>query len=454
MWLVIILTVLNAIMGHMASFAELRVTVAGLPINTIDGLMFLGLALSPFWLRRASEWGKHRLFAPLMVLCGVSWVGGTAMGLIEFSRNHIELRELITYSRNFVAIPIGIFIGYSALTRYKSMRTFTYVAALSGCVTATLIVRYFVGHAGEVGANKDINLLRTVDYVQAYAGAASGLFVASVLLGARMFPTLLTAALAAYCVVGNCASLSRSDWLTTVGMMAAIFTCLPREKMVLRGVQGLFAVVVVVIAVAIGIEGASRLTGTDFRGKMITRIHSLLPGEQEGVKHKAWDSRLYGAQREIEAGLGSPVIGRGFGIQNTPEMADAVAYGTRHNAWTNAFAETGLVGLITVSLIVGGCVVVGRRMVMARTDATTVLFGALALATGAYSGLLGAMTGSFNYQRAGIQLGLMLGLVLRARTMQLSVVREYAGYVDFGAAAADGEQLPLTPVEAAGDAYY
>lgn len=453
MWLVIFLTALNAVMGHLASFQQLRVTVAGLPINTIDGLMFIGLALSPFWLRRSSQWGRHRLFMPVMVLCGVSWVGGTAMGLIELSRSHIEIRELITYSRNFVAIPIGILIGYSALTHYKSMRTFTYVAALSGCVTATLIVRYFVTRAGEVGANSDINLLRTVDYVQAYAGAASGLFVASVLLGARMFPTLLTAALGAYCVVGNCSSLSRSDWLTTVGMMAAIFTCLPRDKMVLRGIQGLFAVVVVVIAVAIGIEGASRLTGTDFRGKMITRLHSLLPGDQAGVKLKAWDTRLVGAQREIEAGLSSPLIGRGFGIQDTPEMADAVAYGTRHNAWTNAFAETGLIGLVTCGLIVGGCAVVGRRMVMARTDATTVLFGALALATAVYYGLLGAMTGSFNYQRAGIHLGLMFGLVLRARTMQLSVMQEYAGYVDFGATA-EGEQLPLTPVEAAGDIYY
>jgi hypothetical protein len=298
----------------------------------------------------------------------------------------------------------------------------------------------------------DINSLRTVDYVQMYAGAASGVLVASVLLGARMFPTFVTMGLAAFCVVGNCSSLSRSDWIATVGTMGVVFTCLPREKMALRATQGLFAVLVLVLAVALGLEGASRLTGTDFRGKMMTRLHSLLPGEQAGVKFKAWDTRLIGLQREIEEGLKSPLIGRGFGIQDSPQMADAVPYGTRHNAWTNAFVETGLVGLVTVSLLVGGCVVVGRRMVMARTDAASVLLGALAMVTGAYYGLLGVMTGSFNHQRGGIHLALTLGLVLRGRTMQQAVVRDYAGYVDFGATA-EGEELPLTAVVAE-DGYY
>jgi hypothetical protein len=222
---------------------------------------------------------------------------------------------------------------------------------------------------------------------------------------------------------------------------------------VLRALQGLLVVFSLIVALGVGLEVASRVTGTDFQGKMSTRLRSLLPGDQPGVKIKAWDTRLIGAQRELEEGIKSPLIGRGFGFQDTPVMKEVEQYGTRHNSWTNAFVETGLVGVITDGVIIIGCIVVGRRMIKARTDRGTVLIGTMGVATAAYYGLLGLMTGSFNNQRGGIHLGITLGLVLRARAMQLSLVEEYAGYVDFE----DGAQLPELPLEQmdpAHDGYY
>lgn len=452
MWFLVLLTILNASLGFNASLNVYRISVAGLPINILDVFMFLGLVAGPFWLRRASEWGKHPLFAVAMGLCLASLAGGTVMGAITVAQNGIEPRQLITFTRNFAAIPIGLLIGYSVLSKYRSTLTLSYLGVIAGCITATMILRYFAGRAEDFGVGSSINSLRTVDYIQTYAASAAGLLVGSVLQGARMFPSPLALILAGYCALGTVSGLSRSDWIATAAMFMVVFACVPRDRVALRAMQGILAILTLIVALGVGLQVASRVTGTDFQAKMVTRLRSLLPGDQPGVRYKAWDTRLLGAQRELEEGIKSPLIGRGFGFQDTPGMKEVEAYGTRHNSWTNAFVETGLVGVVTDAVIVIGCIVVGRRMIKARTDRGTVLIGAMGVATAAYYGVLGLMTGSFNNQRGGIHLGITLGLVLRARVMQSAIVQQYSGYVDFD----EGAQLPGLPLEemdAAHDAY-
>lgn len=445
MWFLIILSLLNAAIGYRSFLNEYRITVGGLPINVIDGLMALGVLIAPVYLSKAGRFGRHPLYLYVMLACFAALLGGVMMGTLNLAQGAINVRQLITYTRNFVAIPIGVFIGYSLLTSHRAARVFPYVAAIAGCVTATMILRYFQGRAEDYGYGSQLGSLRTVDYVTAYAGIAAGLLVASVLLGARMFPWLVALGMAGYCVIGNFATLSRSDWIATAACVMAVYTCLPRERLVLRAAQGVLAVVVLSGFLLVGIELTSRATGYNFYDKMATRLRSLLPGEQTGVKAKAWDTRLYGAVRELEESLKSPLLGRGFAFQDSPAMADAGERGARHNSWTNAMVETGLVGLTAVSLVVGGCVVVGRRMLKARTDHGSVLMGALGLVTGAYYLVGGLATGAFNNQRAGLHLGLTLGLVLRARVLQLSLLREYEGYLDF---AGEGGELPLPVLDA------
>jgi hypothetical protein len=276
MWFLFLITLLNASIGFKGTLNVYRITVGGLPVNILDGLTFLGLILTPFWMRHSSPWGTHPLYRAAMGMCLLSLACGAVMGGITAAQNDIELRQMITALRNFVAIPIGLLIGYSVLSNYRSTVKISYLAVVSGCITATLILRYFTGRAEEFGVNSGINSLRTVDYIGAYASSAAGLLVASVLQGGRMFPSPLALILAGYCIVGTFSSLSRSDWLAGVGMFLVVFSSVPRDRLMLRAAQGLLAALSLVVAIWVGVELASRVTGTDFQGKMASRPPSAL----------------------------------------------------------------------------------------------------------------------------------------------------------------------------------
>jgi len=73
--------------------------------------------------------------------------------------------------------------------------------------------------------------------------------------------------------------------------------------------------------------------------------------------------------------------------------------------------------------------VVGRRLVMARMDHGSVALGALAALSGVFFIVYGLTTLSFNTLRGAIPLGLICGMVLRCRAMQLTLARQYAGYL-------------------------
>jgi O-antigen ligase len=116
--------------------------------------------------------------------------------------------------------------------------------------------------------------------------------------------------------------------------------------------------------------------------------------------------------------------------------------GYRHNVWTSALAEGGLplfMGYLVTCLLL---VVVGKRLVRARMDQGTVMMGAIASLHGFMSIVFAAATMTFNQQRPAIPLGLICGLLLRTRDMQLAVARSYEGYLD----AEEGEFI-LPPIE-------
>jgi hypothetical protein len=176
----------------------------------------------------------------------------------------------------------------------------------------------------------------------------------------------------------------------------------------------------------VGLVGASALTGQDFTKKMTDRIYSMLPGETPGVKQrKAWDTRLKSTFKELEWWAGSPLYGRGFGIHDAkaPTLTRAELEGLRHNTWVSTLAETGLIGFTAAALVFGGTFVVGRRLVRDATDRGALLVGALAVIAATMLGSLGLMTMSFNLVRGAIPIGIICGIALRARAMQLAAQR-------------------------------
>jgi hypothetical protein len=66
---------------------------------------------------------------------------------------------------------------------------------------------------------------------------------------------------------------------------------------------------------------------------------------------------------------------------------------------------------------------VGKRMITDRFDKTSMVVGALGATTGVYYIIYGASTMSFNVLRPAIPLGIICGVVLRTRVMQLALMQ-------------------------------
>jgi len=209
----------------------------------------------------------------------------------------------------------------------------------------------------------------------------------------------------------------------------------------------------------IGLTAASAVTGTDFNKKMYDRLLTMLPGDQPGVQKKAWDTRLASSLVELKWWSQSPIIGRRFGIHENQvlSLAPSQVVGLRHNSYTSTLAETGVIGLSAMLLMLGSTFVVGRRMVRAWTDRGSVLVGALAVVTASIFAMLGIMSMSFNQLRGAIPLGVVCGLVLRCRAMQQAALAQQQqqayGYGNADVEGADSYHVGVAPYSSVDSAY-
>jgi len=75
-------------------------------------------------------------------------------------------------------------------------------------------------------------------------------------------------------------------------------------------------------------------------------------------------------------------------------------------------------------VMAGSMIIVGRRMVRARTDQTTVLIGAFGVITACFFIIHGLATMSFNVIRWGLPFFITAGVVLRTRQIQLQLIQQ------------------------------
>jgi hypothetical protein len=174
----------------------------------------------------------------------------------------------------------------------------------------------------------------------------------------------------------------------------------------------------------IGVYLGGKATGVDFKSRIQQRLESLVPSERTTKTVKAWDSRIGGAIAEVQFWFKSPLIGCGFGHYNIYHENGLPVGGYGHNSWTFELYQTGLAGLISCAMVVGGMWVVGRRMVLTGVDRTFVFIGAMGAITAVWFLFHGLSTASFNTPRPALTLGLTFGAVLRARAMQLTMKRQ------------------------------
>jgi hypothetical protein len=436
---------------------QYRLSLGGLPVNIFDLLMILGCVAALLRPRSSTRFIRTERIHPVVwwsfILFGLAFVGG----LIGATYNGAAPRHIITAIRNFIAAPMALYLAYFLTGTFKSSRQYLYWLVLAGLGASFMIMVFFTGKAESRMPGQDVTSIRAVAYVSAYAGLAACLLFYSMAAGMRLFVTVVGLVLLGICLIGQCGTLSRSDWLALTSGVIATLLILPKEARVRSLVRVAVAVPIIAVSLYAGLYGASRVTGRDMFDRMQTRLLSMLPGYNPGENNKAWSTRLPGTFRELRKFVTTPIIGGGFAIDDTAEMEGTLYSGLRHNTWTSTLAETGLLGFAAFATMTFGMGFAGWRMVRDRLDKTTVLIGAMGFVTCIYYFIYGNSTMTFNQVRWGIPLFVMAGVVLRTRAMQLECKRQMAADQDlieqFGSAAvaiaadptlfAIGEEQPL-----------
>jgi len=440
MVLLVLIMFINAAAGTHSVLFEYRATIAGMPVNAIDFLTVLAVPVAFVGSARYVQTERvHPLLPWLLGLWALSIAISAVLGMGNLAHG-LPLRTYVTQLRNFMTLPIGILIGYRLLRRPESMRIWPYIQVLCGAATALMVLLFFSDRAQTQQTGEGITRLRTVDYATAHAGIAAGVLLFSVLSGTRMLGNGKALLIAGFCLLGNFATLSRSDWLGALAGLAAVYTVLPREGRALRLLKGAGVLIVLGLLTMGAIQVASSALRMDFGAQMVERVKTLLPGTENtsaGGK-KAWFSRSEGVIRELEAWLENPLLGRGIGIQNSGLM-ERRDDGIGHNSWSDVLVETGPLGLVAAILMVGSCIVVGRRLIRERVSRGSVLMGVIGLVTGAHMLILGMGTGAFNNQRGGLLLSLVCGMTLRARALQQHELAHALGEANSRTSASYGE---------------
>jgi hypothetical protein len=422
MWLLFAILVINAVIST-EQLLNYRLELGGLPINLFDALMIIGLALAFFNRERMFPTrAPHPLLNKLYVMFGIAAVAG----LIGWVVNGAPVRQAFMPFRNWLALPVEMYLGYYYLVAPKSMGRYLKIQVLAGVIAGTMILLFFFGKGETLGAwqsDANINAYRTIAYVSNYAGIAAALLVYSVASGARLFPAWLALPLAGYCLVGGFATLGRSDWLATVAGLVAAMAMVPKGRRFGAAVRGTLAMIALGASLWIGMYLASRVTGANFFDRMSHRITTILPTGDGSKKDAAYLTRISGTLSELRLWLHNPLMGQGFGAQ-VVEL-DRVGYtvsGFYHDTWTSTLCESGLLGFAAIATFIGGVIVVGRRLVRDGAGDGFVLIGALGVITGCHFIVHGLATFSFNFQRTGLVLGIIVGVVLRARAMQRTIL--------------------------------
>jgi O-Antigen ligase len=428
--LFVLLVLVNSLADNDKVILEYRYEVAGLPINMLDfGLAVMFVAALATMNRPKQHTDRTH---PLLYWTIGFLSASVVCGIFGAFRNNVELRYWVTIMRNVMTLPLCIFLGYHLIRTPRHAKWATYVMIL-GSIGSGIFVLLFVRESGE--ALKTFDMLRSTTH-----GGDAGLYAMAflafaVIARAQFLPTWLSLALIPFSALCFFSLPHRSSWVTGAATMAFAVWLLPHVKFGRKAVFAFGLGALLSVSIVMAISAYSQLTGKDFGGYIENRLRSLLPGEDEyaGIAdRKAWATRLPGVVREFELWIKSPLTGQGFGIQTQEEVGrmSEGAGSFRHNVWSASLAESGIFGLLGYMVPPITAMFIGFRLVRQAPDRGTLYLGALGAVVGCAAFFYSFMTLSINTQRIAIPLGLVCGMVYRCRAMQLTVAREYAGYVD------------------------
>jgi hypothetical protein len=396
-------------------------------LSALDLLLALGLVvvLIPIARNRMPTDRVHPIMPKMLFCFGLAAVLGS---IASFMSVDVSPYYHLTTLRNFLIVPVACCVGYFLCNWPKDAKRYAMAMIVAG-VGAGVMVMLFYRAKAETGVkhNVDINALRTMEYGPAIAGIAAVFLIYQIVSGYRLVPLLAAVVLAFITFIGQCATLSRSDWVAISMAVAGIYLLLPRDGRRGKTIKVVLAAPLIMLFIWLGVALASRTLGIDFEKRMVDRVMTMLPGERTFRTTKAWDTRLASQIREVQLWARSPLLGKGFGHTAIYGPNGEVMGGYGHNTWTFTLFQSGPAGLAAMSTVVFGMWVIGRRMIReAQGEKLFTLMGALGASAAVFFLFHGLTTASFNAPRPAIFLGLTFGVVVRARQMQLQIQQDQA----------------------------
>ncbi len=426
MWMLIVLLIIAASADDRGWAYPLRLQLGPLYLN----VFLLALILTTIVVvitnlghreRREIQYKHPLIHVVFLYIAGLcSGVFGTFVRDSSF----LLVREVGFAVRDYLIMPWAILLGYYAVKSIKSAAWFAKGFILAGVAVSICQMIFFRTASAEFTSNTNINELRTnafdIDYASVTAVVLCFLFLVrnELISRAKMIAAILI------CLLGTFITLHRSAWLSAAMVFLSLLMHAPRSRRILV-LKWLFILIPIgLVTIFLSINLASRFTHSDFAAKMEKRITTMMPGSETETKQKAWDTRLPGISRELELWSGSPVWGRGFGIQEQLSLGGERNPAFHHNAYTDILAKSGIIGILPYLITIFGIIVIGRRLVLQAETRLDGIIGAFALGVGFLSLYGGMMSWTFNGLRTGLMLGLTTGAIIKYREIRLTEILE------------------------------
>jgi hypothetical protein len=401
-----------------------------LPLGVPLGVMEIFLAALVLYAvfagaRLSSAYPSRRMHPALVVMLALmllSVVTGTIMSFVS----QITIDHYLRMLRELGAWPIYIFIGYRLMATPRSGTYFASLIVFCGVLMASILILNFRSNAESIEIDESYNAVRTVWYISWYSGMAAMILAYGMVTGDKLLPTIIAAPLACYCLAGQFAPLHRVEWMGIMFCFAALVVILPAGKRLATAIKGVGVLIVVLVFLVFMVHVVSSMTHRDFDQYVTDRLESLLPTERKTSKEtKAWDTRTDSIKAELDMWLDSPLLGRGYGIQE-----DLVGQGKvtnwgafHHNGWCSILAQTGIIGLAGFMICLVGMFVIGRKVVFMAPTKGMRLIGAMAVMGACYefAEVLGAMAWT---SRFALFNGVICGMAFRCYDMMEAVTIE------------------------------
>ena len=421
MWMLALMTLVNSILHQQGVQNEYRLSLGIIQLGIVELTMGLGFLYALFkgGVIRAQvpPLRTHPILVWILLPLGIGGLFGIAGGII----NGNELKFVLSSAREWFAFPICVIAGYRLIGRPKTAWRMVQVMLVAGVLTSVALFYSFGAKTEATQLSGNLNQVRgIINYYNAdYASIAALTLVFVVLTRFPLWTPWICIPIGIFCYIGYAATLSRVGFLILFFGTASSYLLLTKGERLRKFLRSIVFIPLLFFACWGALWVGDQIIGRDFAGKVTKHIESLLPGDREGKNEKAWDSRLGGIQAELGIWLRNPLMGQGFGAGETEYLSGRTSGSAsiKHNSWTASLSETGVIGCAGVAVMVGSMMLLGYRMVHARTDRVSVLVGAIGFFAGVIMFLRCSGTMALT-SRAAIGFGIVCGVLIRAREMQ------------------------------------